>query len=97
MKLKQDLTFRQIELVVHVANGLRAGEIAERMHLSESSVRQTLDKARARAGARTQAHLVSLCIVSGIIVWSDDENEQIVQENERGPADSRPSPGGSSR
>lgn len=64
------LTKRQLELVVHLANGHRVEEIAVMCHLSASSVEKTIRAARQRTGARTVAHLVSLVIASGELEWN---------------------------
>jgi len=74
------LTFRQLEMVVHVANGLTTAEIAEHMHLSQSSVQQTLDKARTRASAKTLPHLVSIVIASGALEWNEDKSTRGVPD-----------------
>ena len=71
-----DLTDRQVELVMHLANGLRYEEIADVMGLSMSSVKSTIATARRRAGAATVAHLVSLCIADGELVWNEGERER---------------------
>lgn len=71
-----DLTDRQVECVMHLANGLRYEQIADRMGLSMSSVKQTVKRAQSRAGAHTVAHLVSMCIADGELVWNEDERER---------------------
>jgi DNA-binding CsgD family transcriptional regulator len=76
-----DLTDRQVELVMHLANGLRYKEIADAMGLSLSSVKQTIKRAQKRAGASTVPHLVSLCIQDGELLWNEEEGER-----ERKPA-----------
>lgn len=67
------LTFRQLEIVAYVANGCTTSEIAEKMHLSKSSIQATLDTARKRAQARTLPHLVSIVIASGDLVWNEED------------------------
>lgn len=67
------LTERQLEIVKHVANGYRMDEIQDLMHYSKSSLFNTLSRARKRAGARTNAHLVSLAIARGQLEWSPDD------------------------
>jgi DNA-binding CsgD family transcriptional regulator len=64
------LTERQLEIVVLIANGYRMQEIAEHLHFSISSLESTLRRARKRAGARTNAHLVSLAIAHGQLEWN---------------------------
>lgn len=67
------LNERQLEVVMHLCNGLKTHEIAVVMHLSESSVNQTIAAAKRNCGARTQAHLASIVIASGCLYWKDDE------------------------
>lgn len=74
------LTFRQLEMVAHVANGLTTVQIAERMHLSRSSVQATLNTARKRANARTLPHLVSIVIASGVLEWNEDKSTRGMAE-----------------
>lgn len=69
------LTDRQLEIVVHVANGLRNPDIAEREFLSQSTVEKTLNAARRNMGAVTLAHLVALTIAHGYLVWEDGEHK----------------------
>jgi DNA-binding CsgD family transcriptional regulator len=71
-----DLTDRQVECVMHLANGLRYEQIADKMGLSMSSVKQTVKRAQIRVGATTVAHLVSMCIADGELVWNVDERER---------------------
>lgn len=78
MILSQPLTTRQIQIVVHIANGMRAPEIAQLLHLSESSVNATLKVARDRAGAKTLPHLVSMCIAAGLLEWHEEEGQRTV-------------------
>lgn len=69
-----NLTTRQLELVMHLANGLRYEQIADKMNLSLSSVKQTIANAKHRTGAETVAHLVSIAIASGDLVWNPDDS-----------------------
>lgn len=69
----KQLTKRQAELVMHLANGMRIEEIAVECHLSLSSVEKTFRAARARVGARTQPHLVSIAIASGTFEWNPND------------------------
>jgi DNA-binding CsgD family transcriptional regulator len=77
--MDQPLTQTQLELVVHLANGLRVAEIAAATHRSESSVSKTLSTAQRRAGARTLPHLVSIVIAAGVLEWTPD-GERALQE-----------------
>jgi DNA-binding CsgD family transcriptional regulator len=83
--MEQPLTLAQLELVAHVANGLRFAEIAKLTHRSETSVKRMIATAQKRAGANTLPHLVSITIAEGLLV-----------HNEEGPAATPALPGGSS-
>lgn len=72
----QPLTQTQLEVVVHLANGMKMEEIAQETHRSRSSVAKVLNSARDRAGARTLPHLVSIVIASGVLEWKPDDNER---------------------
>lgn len=71
--MQQPLTKIQLELVVLVANGYTNKDIAALTHRSLSSVDKILGVARKRAGAKTLAHLVSIVIASGLLVWTEDD------------------------
>jgi DNA-binding CsgD family transcriptional regulator len=66
------LTLRQVQLIVHAANGLTFKEIAEAEMISPKTVANTLDEARRRAGASNVTHLVALCVSAGIVLYNDD-------------------------
>ena len=74
-------TKTQLEVIMHVANGMRHDEIAETTHRSASSVRKILTNARRATGARTNAHLVSMVIAAGLLTWNPDDNERQVNGN----------------
>ncbi len=76
MSVSIELTHTQLELVMHVANGLRYDEIATLTHRSESSVKKTLTTARKNSGAHTMAHLVSMVIATGVLEWVPDDSER---------------------
>jgi DNA-binding CsgD family transcriptional regulator len=67
------LTDHQLKLVVHVANGMRARDIAGTEFMSESSVMKTLNAARKNMGAITLPHLVALTIAHGLLEWNQDD------------------------
>jgi DNA-binding CsgD family transcriptional regulator len=72
--LLEPLTLRQLELVVHVANGMTFQEIAEAEMISRATVKNTLTMARERAGARNLPQLVAKCVAAGLIVNLADSN-----------------------
>jgi|tagenome__1003787_1003787.scaffolds.fasta_scaffold20918980_2 DNA-binding CsgD family transcriptional regulator len=79
---EKPLTIAQLEIVVHIANGLRVGEIARKTYRSESWVRQSLTAAQRRAGAKTIPHLISIVIASGVLEWSDQGERRIKIDSE---------------
>ncbi|MEM8988269.1 MAG: helix-turn-helix transcriptional regulator [Pseudomonadota bacterium] len=54
------LTPRQRDVLMHIANGLRADEIAHELGVSVAMVRKHEADIRKRLGARTNAHAVFL-------------------------------------
>lgn len=80
-KMDRPLTKVQLELVVHLANGMRHEEIAVLTNRSESSVRKILTKARKAAGARTMPHLVSLVIASGVLEYEPEGGTRTLNGN----------------
>lgn len=72
------LTELQLEVVKHLANGLRPEEIAEKMHRSRSNVEKKITASRRKLGANTNAHLVSIVIASGDLVWTDDNERAVI-------------------
>lgn len=75
------LTQRQLEIVCFLANGYRIDEIAEELHFSVSSVNTTLGRARKRAGARSNPHLVSIAIASGDLTWNPQDEMRYANSN----------------
>ena len=61
------LTARQLQVVVLLADGLQADDIAERLGISTSTVYRHVERAKERAGVRTRSELVSLAIGEGIV------------------------------
>jgi DNA-binding CsgD family transcriptional regulator len=62
------ITPRQLELIALVASGVGLRQIADMKFVSYATVQATLATAKTRVGARSLAHLVGLCIESGLIV-----------------------------
>lgn len=61
------LTARQLEVVVLLADGLQAGEIAARLGVATSSVYRHVKRAKERTGARSRSDLVALVVRAGIV------------------------------
>ena len=84
------LSDRQLECIVHLANGMTMAEIATTIYISEGSVRQSLASARKKIGAKNNCNLVSLAIAKGLLFWSDDDVERTLKENEKRPPKGSP-------
>jgi DNA-binding CsgD family transcriptional regulator len=67
--LEGRLSQTQLEIVMHLANGLQIDEIADEIHRSPSNVAYHLGKARQRCHAKTLPHLVSIAIGAGALEW----------------------------
>jgi len=86
MNFHAKLTYRQLEVVCHLANGFTAQETADALYLSISTVKQTLTAARKKIGAKTTVHLVSIVIAQGDLEWTDDDDRQPRKTELCGPA-----------
>lgn len=64
---RPQLTARQLEVVVLLADGHRVGGIAEILHVSASAVHRRMEAARARAGVSSTAALVVWAINEGLV------------------------------
>ena len=63
-----ELTRREREVVSLVALGLTSREIAEKLFISEATVRTHVRNSMTKLGARTRAHLVAIALADGHIV-----------------------------
>lgn len=61
------LTPRERDCLVWLANGLRTGQIADRLNISESAVNLYIRNAKTRLGARTREQLIARALVQGQI------------------------------
>lgn len=73
-QLREPLTLRQLELLVYVANGYTAEEIAEAEFLSVSTVRNHLAAAKKRAGAKTLPQLTAILVSAGLLFHIEGTN-----------------------
>ena len=62
-----DLTRRQIQCVVLLANGATDEEIASELAISHATVRFHLDCARRKFSARSRTHLAALAVHAGVV------------------------------
>jgi DNA-binding NarL/FixJ family response regulator len=63
------LTKRQLEFLAYSAQGLQNPEIAEQCFISLSAVKDGLEKARERLGARTTTQAVAMAVSLELIVF----------------------------
>jgi DNA-binding CsgD family transcriptional regulator len=73
-----DLSPLELEIVMHLANGKKIGEIAMLTDRSRSFIAKQANRARHKTGAKTLAHLVSIVIASGSLEWVDPEVGRII-------------------
>jgi DNA-binding CsgD family transcriptional regulator len=62
------LTWRQREVIVLLAEGLNAPDIAVRLHIAESTATAHIKAALQRLGAVNRAHAVALAVMSGELI-----------------------------
>lgn len=67
-----NLSHLQLQITMHLANGLTFDEIARMVDRSTSNVKQHANNARRRTGAKTLPQLVSIVIANGQLTWADD-------------------------
>jgi len=75
----EDLTQRQLEMLVHAANGKRMQDTGDAMHLSFHTVRNQLDDARERSGTKTITECVVKAVARGEIAIEQDGNAVLVE------------------
>lgn len=80
MTTEEEVTPRQVEMLAEVGNGLKMEEIAKKMHLSYHTVRNSLDDARERTGARTLPHAIVHGIARGHLKVSLDGEVRVSDE-----------------
>lgn len=62
-----ELTDRQLEVLVYLANGWNQDEIARDQFISVNAVHRHIAEARKRLNARSTTHLIALAVSSGLI------------------------------
>lgn len=65
--VRQELTRREIEIISQIAMGRTATQIADDLFLSPHTVRTHVARALRKAGASSQAQLVAIAMVKGLI------------------------------
>jgi DNA-binding NarL/FixJ family response regulator len=61
------LTDREREVLLDMANGLTNGEIAQHLHLSESTIKTHVGRVLAKIGARDRVHAVIIAYEVGLV------------------------------
>ncbi len=64
---EDDLSSREVEVLRHVASGLANKEIADRLNLSEDTVKSHMRHIMEKLGARDRTHAVTIAVRRGII------------------------------
>lgn len=68
----RSLTPRQLEILTLAGNGMRAPQIAEKLFLSPRTVNHTLQDARERLVAKTNAQAVARAVVTEQLILGSD-------------------------
>ncbi|GIX12144.1 MAG: histidine kinase [Paracoccaceae bacterium] len=63
----RDLSPREIDALSYLARGLGRGQVADRLGISEHTLRVYVDSARFKLGALNTTHAVALALTNGII------------------------------
>lgn len=67
-----DLSPLQLEIVMHIANGMTFDEIAKKIDRSTVNTKKHAGIARRKMGVRTLPQLVSAVIANGQLEWQDN-------------------------
>ena len=73
------LTHRQRQCTILVGQGLREGEIAERLHISPETVKRHLKEARLSYGVAKSIQLVTHALRDNEITIRDVFNERVLE------------------
>jgi len=63
----RSLTDREREVLLDMAGGLTNGEIAQHLHLSESTIKTHVGRVLAKIGARDRVHAVIIAYEVGLV------------------------------
>lgn len=77
---RSHLTARELEVLRHIADGDMLAEIAGKTHLSESTVKNCLNRALAALGARNRNHAVAIAYQRGILGDGTDQNLAMLRQ-----------------
>ena len=73
MRSQTDLSPLQLQIVMHISNGMTLKEIASKLDRSASYIKQNANQARFKMNAKTLPQLVSVVIASGQLEWIGGE------------------------
>jgi DNA-binding CsgD family transcriptional regulator len=76
----RDLSPLQLQIVLHVANGMTLAEIAATIDRSHSHIQKQANRARRKVYAKTLPQLVSIVIASGQLEWSPQEDGRVLRQ-----------------
>jgi DNA-binding CsgD family transcriptional regulator len=68
-----ELSALQLQIVMHIANGMSFTEVAKAVARSEANVKYHVGQAKAKCGAKTVPHLVSVVLGQGQLHWDGDQ------------------------
>ena len=73
MRSPTDLSVLQLQITMHLANGMTFAEIAVLLDRSTSFIKQNANAARYKLNAKTLPQLVSIVIASGELGWAKNQ------------------------
>ena len=62
-----EINDRHVDLLIHIANGLKADEIGKEMGISRRTVEAHIDKLKAHLRAKTIGQLIYIAVIDKII------------------------------
>ena len=65
--LEQHLTSRELEVLILVASGASAKEIARQLHITSRTVETHINHLKLKTRSRNRAHLVAIALEEGLI------------------------------
>ena len=71
MRSQTDLSPLQLQIVMHISNGMTLKEIATMLDRSTSYIKQNANAARFKMNAKTLPQLVSVVIADGQLEWTE--------------------------
>ena len=69
-----ELSALQLQIVMHICNGMKIGEIAKEVARSEANVKYHADQARAKCEAKTLPQLAAVVVGQGYLHWDGEQH-----------------------